>query len=210
MRTRADNLTKIPVVEQFDLLVDGSMTLQHFTPNETFLYLERVIWNLHFTDNAIDYDLWGSGPALTNGTAMFYDTISLLPTNITDVHEFGHSSYDFSVIRDEKNPKDNHISARYSFNRFVPPGLFLGGHNFTVIIQDNQTAAANDIDEFTLTLQGYTVADDQPEEAEKDPDMFRRAFSEKALVFPSPLYAFGLLLLFFAAFWFWYKKFLSR
>lgn len=201
----ADLLTQIPVVEAFNLKVDGSITPQHFTPNETFLYLERVIWTLHFTDNAIDYDLWGSGAALTNGTAMFYDAISLLPFNITNIHEFGHASYDFNVFRDEKNPKDNHITSRYSFNKFVPPGLFMPGHTFTVIVQDNITAAANDIDMFDLTLEGYSVEDDQPIQDDKDPDIFRQTFSEKALVFPSPLYALGLIFLVLAAFLVFYK-----
>lgn len=208
-RTRADTLIKIPVVEELDLLVDGSITPQHFTPNESVTMWMRGVWVVEFIDNALNFSGWGAGNSLTNGTAMRYDTTNLIIENITHLHQLGHESYDFSIISDDKNPKGNHITSRYSFFRFVPGGLFMNGHTLTLIVSDNQTAAEYAIDTFEIHLEGYLLVDDQPRQDDKDPDIFRQAFSEKALVFPSPLYAFGVILLFLAVFYGFYRKFLK-
>lgn len=209
-RTRADSLIQIPVVEEIDLLVDGSITPQHFTPNDSVTVWMRGMWVVEFIDNSLNFSGWGAGNTLVNGTALRYDSINLITENITMLHQLGHESYDFDVKSDDKNPKGNHITSRYSFWKYVPDGLFMNGHTLTLIVSDNQTAATYALDTFEIHLEGYLIVEDQPAEADKDPDAFRRAFGEKALVFPSPLYVFGLLLLFFAAFFFWYKKFLSR
>lgn len=204
-RTQGDSLIQIPVVEELDLLVDGSITPQVFTPNESVTMWMRGIWVVEFIDNSLNFSDWGAGNPLTNGTALRYDNRNLIAENITSLHQMGHDSYDFDVKSDDRNPKGNHITARYTFAEFVPDGLFMNGHTLSAIVSDNQTLAANAIDTFELHLEGYLLVDDQPQEADKDPDVFRQAFGEKALVFPSPLYALGLILLFLAAFWVIYR-----
>jgi hypothetical protein len=184
----ANDLVQIPVIEEFDLLVDGSITPQVFTPNASFLYLMRVIWVVYFQDIAVDFDGWGTGGPLTNGTAMLYDGISLIPDNITHLHEFAHVAYDMNWFEDDSAPPDHHFVSRFTFTEFVPDGLLIPGHLFQVIVQDNQTAAAYDIDYFEVYLEGYTVQDAPGTGGPGEDFPFRQVVNARVPFFNMPIY----------------------
>ena len=169
--------TEIPVVEEIDLLVDGSITPQVFTPNETATYWMRCVWTLHFIDASVDFSDWGAGGgALANGTSMFYDDTNLLPGNITNNHDFVHSAYNLDWFQDDKSPNENHFVSRYSFFRYVPSGLFMPDHTFRIIVADNITAADHAIDHFKVYLKGYTYYDPPGGSQDDTPDVNIQGF----------------------------------
>lgn len=210
MRTKADNipLPKTLHLSKADLLVDGSITPQtiNVTGFPVGSWITLLVLNIHFEDNALDFDQWGSGAALTNGTAFLIDSRSMLGENLTTNHGFGHVSGDLTIFTDEKNPKDRHFVSKFALAEVVPPWgiLWTTNESMQFLVQDNQTAAANGIDAFEITVEGFSIPDEVPAE-DRGKDIFRQAFSEKALVFPSPLYALGLILLVLAAFYMIYR-----
>lgn len=191
----ADDLIQVPVIEEMDLLIDGSATPQVFTPNASFLYLYRVVWVLSFVDNAVDFDGWGIGAALTNGTAMLYDSVSLIPDNITAVHEFAHVAYDLNWFQDERVPTGNYFTSRFTFSNFVPHGLLIPGHLFEVVVQDDQTDVAYAIDIFEVYLEGYQLEFDAPALGGPNEDFpFRQIVNARVPFFNAPIYVMVIVL----------------
>lgn len=148
-----------PITETLDLKVDGSSVVQYLnqTP-DTFSYIYRVIWSLHWQNNALDYDDFGNlNNGLPNGVQLLYDQVPLNGI-ISNIHHFAHTAYDLSISTDDKNPVDNHLSSRLSFDKFIPGGLDVrDNQNLTFAIQDEINASVCDV--FEVTIQGYHTPD---------------------------------------------------
>lgn len=187
--------TQIPVIEEIDLLVDGSIIPQVFTPNETALYWMRSVWSLHFIDASVDFTVWGAdGGNLENGTSMFYDDINLLPGNITNTHDFVHTAYNLDWFQDDKTPKDNHFVSRYSFFRHTPNGLYMPDHTFRIIVADNITAEIHAIDHFKVYLQGYTILNIPGGAEDETPDINIQGFLDDQLKIAVAIFPWLLLI----------------
>lgn len=149
-----------PLIEELDLLLDGSIDPVHVNQTEDFSYITRIIFNLHWRTNAINWDDFGLiEGGLANGTSISYDRV-VLNDPITILHEFAHFSYDIDVKTDGKNPVDNHLSSRLSFFKFVPAGLLIAGaRNITFTVADDLTGAG---DLFNVILEGYKAGETGP------------------------------------------------
>lgn len=150
------NSVRFMVVENVDLYVDGSITPKLINLTEDFDHVMRFVWNLIWTDNDIDYDLFGTlGGPLTNGTEILYNgTEQLKP--VTSIGDFGVVSYDVRIDSDDKNPHTNHLYSRLSFWKFVDQedGIAVHIHNIQFRVNDDITAACDD---FFVSVQGYKL-----------------------------------------------------
>lgn len=168
----------------FDLFVDGSVTPQtvNLTGFPAGSWITLIILNIHFEDNALDFDGWGAGPALTNGTAVLIDGENLLDANLTDNHGFGHLSGDLTIFTDDKNPKDNHFVSRFALWEVIPPWGLQWNNNASLqfIVQDNQTAVANAVDLFEVNVEGFSLQQFASGE-EDEPDVALNEFLENQL-----------------------------
>lgn len=166
----ASDKQQIPVVEELDLLVDGT-TPQNVSVSEDFSYISRIIWDLHWSGNELDFDNFGDDVALTVGIAKYYDGVSLF-SNITDIHGFSHSGFELRIDRDDKNPKNNHLVATNSFAKYIYPyGLPMRNHELDFIISDNITLATRNIDHFQVIVEGF-IFDDTTGTPTKTPNFF--------------------------------------
>jgi len=153
-----------PVIESIDLMVDGSASVQHVnqTP-DSFSYIMRMVWRLHWANNELDWDDFGNlAEGLVNGVTVSFDGEELIEP-VKSVHDLAASAYELSLRTDDKNPKDNCLTARVSFYRFVPGGLDVRRNQnltFTVSEDINDTF----VDGFAVALEGYlepVSADDE-------------------------------------------------
>ena len=149
----------VPILETIDLKVNGSINIQYLnqTP-DTFSYIYRIIWVLHWENNVIDYDdFCNLDDGLINGTLILFNNIPL-NSPIKDIHHFSHTSYDLTISTDDKNPKDNHLVSRLSFDKFIPGGLDVrDNQNLTFAIRDEINASVCDV--FLVTIEGYHAPD---------------------------------------------------
>lgn len=145
-----------PVIETLDLMVDGAITTQFInqTPN-TFSFIQRIIYGIHWENNAIDLDDFGNlEGGLVNGTKIFFD--NLLLVTFFDIHDFAHVAYDLTIMTDDKNPVDNHLAVRLSFDKFIPGGLDVrANQNLTFSVQESINDTV--VDDFEVTLEGYSA-----------------------------------------------------
>lgn len=146
-----------PVIEELDLFVDGSINPVHINQTGDYTFITRILFSLHWRSNVINHDDFGLVVAgLVNGTSISYDG-QLLTGPMTNIHDFAHVAFDSEIVTDDKNPKDNHLTSRLSFFKFVPEGLRMGDNrNLTFTIEDDMTAAG---DLFVVIIEGYKTAD---------------------------------------------------
>lgn len=167
----------IPVIEELNLTVDGSINPVLVNITKEFDYIMRIIWYLHWEENAIDYGEFGTGSALENGSCICYDGSSL-NGYVKNIHDFSHWAYDLRIDSDDRVPKSNHLVSRLSFFKMSPPyGLKIkDGHTFSVVINDNIPSYCDD---FAVTVQGFKIV-------EKDVE-FTRSFIEEVLAIDNPI-----------------------
>lgn len=167
-------------ISMVDLFVDGSITPQllNITGFPKGTWITVLVINIHFDDNALDFNGWGAGPALTNGTAFLVDGVSTLGQNLTNNHGFGHISGDLTIFTDDKNPKDNHFVSRLVLAEIVPPwGIqWFDNSSLQFLVQDNQTAVANAIDEFEINVEGFSLRERHGSQQDDSPDLELTAF----------------------------------
>lgn len=146
-----------PVIEELDLFVDGSINPVHINQTGDYTFITRILFSLHWRSNAINHDDFGLIVAgLVNGTSISYDK-QLLTGPMTNIHDFAHVAFDSAIVTDDKNPKDNHLTSRLSFFKFIPEGLRMGNNrNLTFTVEDDMTAAG---DLFVVIIEGYKTAD---------------------------------------------------
>lgn len=156
-----ENQYRKPITETLDLHVDGSISPYLVNLTKTYDYISRVIWELDFTDNTLDFGEFAGSTALTNGTVLLYDGIGLNDP-IKSIEDFAHHSYDLRVDTDDLSPEGRYVSCRFSFWKVVPPyGLKMkDGHTFQVEINDNISAIDCD---FELHIQGFKDINIEPE-----------------------------------------------
>jgi len=147
-----------PVVEVLDLAQNGTLATPYIVNlTEDFLLVQRIIWHLHFATNTIDFDKFGDDTALTNGINLLYNGISLLNNvNITSNSHFAHESFDIQILSDDKNPKNNMLSSRLTFTKFVTDGLYINNkRSLQFYIQDDMTSGTlTSISKFNVTVMG--------------------------------------------------------
>lgn len=146
------------VRQQLNLDVDGSTPTTVSITSANFSYVSRIIFELAFTDNTLEYTDFAGGVALTNGIEIMYNGSAITPAMKTN-GDFGKVSYDVQVLTDEDaGTKTRLLLCRVSFNKVVPRGLDVrNGEAFGVKISDNLTAspAYDSITSFTAEVQGY-------------------------------------------------------
>lgn len=146
---------------EVDLFIDGSITPQlvNISGLPVGAWITVLVINFHFEDNALNFSGWGAGNNLTNGTAFLVDGVSVLERNLTTNHGFGHISGDLTIFTDDRNPKDNHFVSRLLMTEIVPPWGIQWESNTTMqfLVQDNQTAAANALDFFSINIEGFSL-----------------------------------------------------
>ena len=151
-----------PVVETVNLLVDGSSSPQTISLTEDFDYVNHVVFVLIWQENSTDYDQFGTHISeLENGTLVYYSDSQLFNA-ITCTKSFESFSYDMDILTDDKNPIENHLIARLSFNNFVGQGLDVRTYDLEFIVQDNNTAYAST---FEAQLQGEQMIEVHEKEA---------------------------------------------
>lgn len=145
-----------PVVEVLDLAQNGTLATPYIVNlTKSFLFVQRMIWHLHFATNTIDFNNFGDEGALANGINVLYNGISLLDNvNITSNGHFAHESYDLTIFSDGKNPKGNMLTSRLTFTRFSPSGLYINNERaLQFYIQDDMTGLTS-ISQINVTIQG--------------------------------------------------------
>jgi len=151
-----------PVVETVDLLVDGSITPQTISLTDDFHYVNRIGFVMIWEENSIDYDQFGNHTdELENGTLIYYNNSQIFNA-ITCIRCFTSFSYDIQILKDDKNPIENHLSARVSFNNFVEGGLDVRTYDLQFIVQDNNTLYAST---FIVQIQGEKIIEVVDEKA---------------------------------------------
>lgn len=140
-----------PVIETVDLLVDGSITPQIINYTSNFDTINRICFVLIWEENSIDYDQFGTHTShLENGTLITYKSLQLF-NPIDCIRCFTTFTYDVQILKDDKNPIENHLTARISFNNFVEGGLDVRAYDLQFVVQDNNTLYANT---FIAQIQG--------------------------------------------------------
>ena len=150
------NIIRFMVLEKVDLFVDGSAAPVLIDLTEDFDHIMRFVWNLVWTDNDIDYDIFGTlAVALTNGTEVLYNGTEQLDP-IKAIKDFGSVSYDVRIDSDDKNPKTNHLYSRLSFWKFVDQADGLAHHHHPIQfrVNDDITGACDD---FFVLVEGYKL-----------------------------------------------------
>lgn len=148
-----------PVIEILDLNIDGTGGV-FVNISKDFDYIMRLVYNLDFIDNSLDFDVFaGEAAPLTNGLLMFYNDISFLNgSGIKSNDDFGNIGYDVSVLSDEKNPKGRTILGRLSFFKFIVGGLLINDQRTLAFkVQDNMSALTS-IDELSVAIEGYKMS----------------------------------------------------
>jgi len=165
----ADNETiQFPITEKANLYVDGSITPQVISLANDFDYVQRITFNLIWTETAIDFDHFGThSAALTNGTLLQYNSSTLFEP-IVSLHCFAAIAYDMQINSDDKNPVENHLVTRLSFFKFTPEGLDVRDMALTFTVQDNITAHCT---AFFVCVQGYKVIS-TPDNYQAPPNIF--------------------------------------
>ena len=151
----SQNNNDLPIIENNNLRVDGSITPVSIIPNRTnFNYITRFTFIMEFQTNARDWDKFGDDIALTNGIAVNYANVSLFPNNIVCNYCFTVYTYDYSLLSDDKNPKSHVFNARISFDKFTEHGIKINSsHYLEFVINDNITALTS-ISLFLVNVQG--------------------------------------------------------
>ena len=150
------NAIRFMVIESVDLFVDGSVNPVLINLTEDFDHIMRLVWNLVWTDNVIDYDVFGTLIApLVNGTEVLYNGTEQLEP-IVAIKDFGSASYDVRIDSDDKNPKTNHLYSRLSFWKFVDQedGIAQHIHPIQFRVNDDITGACDD---FFVLIEGYKL-----------------------------------------------------
>lgn len=186
--THFDNETfvKYPFSKRLELLIDGSSpTYVRFEDKEfrsilvntsrnwafPIAVVRKLIISHRFTDNTLKFSEWGAGgitATLSNGLFVGYT----LNRNASD--EFRNELFSNQVIqdngdlesvfhsveqlRDDKNPKDNVLSAKFNIDEILPNGIILNfskNDSFWVLVQDDMTNADFGSLELNARVQGY-------------------------------------------------------
>lgn len=148
----------IPLVETLDLQLDGSVTPILVPVTREFDYVLRIIFHLEYDDPLYIGTLWGEGAALANGTAIIIENVLLIDFNITQNRHLSHLAFDSNVIHDEGTPKFTRIYTKISFGEFCPNGIRIAtNESLYFIVQDDMTAAANDVTDFTVIVEGFQI-----------------------------------------------------
>lgn len=157
-----DGRTTVPIVEEVDLKLDGSITQQVVNFSADFDYIMRLIFHLDFQDAAFLMSEFGKGTALTNGTQIFSEGSDLLGFNITKNEDFFRFAYDTQVIEDDAAPKAVHIYSRFSFFKFSPNGLrYSSVLSLQLKINDDLTAAGLGLADFAVVAEGFSFETEQ-------------------------------------------------
>jgi len=148
----------IPLVETLDLRLDGSITSILVPLTRDFDYVLRIIFHLEFNDPNYVGSLWGEGAALANGTSIVVENVLLIDFNITQNKHLSHLAFDSIVIHDDADPKYTRIYTKMSFGEFCPNGIRIAtNESLYFIVQDDMTAAAHDVTEFTVIIEGFQI-----------------------------------------------------
>ncbi len=168
-----------------DLFVDGSITPQLFniTGFPKGAWITVLVINIHFRDNALNFSGWGAGNTLTNGTAFLVNGVSTLEHNLTTNHGFGHISGDLTIYVDDRNPKENHFVSRLLLAEIIPPWGFQWFDNSSLqfLVQDNQTAVANAIENFCIEIEGFSLQERHGGSPQDAPDTELVSFLDNQL-----------------------------
>lgn len=148
-------------ISGLNLRVDGSITPQliNVTGFPAGSWITRMIFNIHFADNDLDFDGWGAGAALANGTALLIEGVSFLGENLSTNHGFGHLSGDLTIFTDDKNPKNNHFVSRLAIFEIVPPWGIQWTNNESVqfLVQDDITAGGAAVSLLQAIVEGFSI-----------------------------------------------------
>ena len=150
-------LRQIPVVEEIDLLVDGSITPITKGLSKTYSYISRIIIELDYDNDKFVGSEFAAGSALTNGTSILINGDPVFPNNITKNDQFFTLAFDVVQFTDEATPKETHIYTRLALSNVLPPfGLFYtNSSSLSFIVQDDLTAIGLAISEFEVTVAGF-------------------------------------------------------
>ena len=147
---------QVPVIETIDLFVDGSTPIR-FNLSKDFDFVVTIVFHLDYDDPNFIPSEFAEGPALTNGVFFGIENGPLVDFNITTNEGLTNIGVDTTIFQDDKVPKATHIFTRFNFQRILPPfGLaYTSNDSFYIIIQDNLTAAALDIERFVVHVAGF-------------------------------------------------------
>jgi len=148
----------IPVWENLDLIVDGSEVATTVYTQKSYTYIERIIWLLYFESSTVDWELFGGDTALTSGINIVYNgSILTLDHAIKSNEDFHVWGFDVTIQSDDKTPKGNVVSSRWTFSKSVPNGLSMwDGETFGFLISEDITALTS-LDEFHVAVQGWLI-----------------------------------------------------
>lgn len=139
--------------ERLDLYVDGSITpvYVNVTP-DSFDYITEIIFYLDWIDNDIDWDNFGSGAALANGSQLMRD--NWLCNTYKTIGDLLRCSIERCLVKDDKNPVGNHLGVMIDFTKYISGiGLkMMDNHALGVIIRDDITAKCEN---FELLVVGW-------------------------------------------------------
>lgn len=149
-------LKQVPVVEEIDLLVDGSITPITKSLTKTYNFISRVIIELDYDNANFVGSEFGAGAALTNGTSILINGDLVFPNNITTNDQFFTLAFDVVQFTDEATPKETHIYTRLALSTLLPPfGLvYAGASSLSFIVQDDLTDAGLAISKFQVVIAG--------------------------------------------------------
>lgn len=140
-------LEKIETVLVVDVLT-GIQDIRIFSP---FHVVHRVIVDLRFITNSIDFTLFGLDAALTNGISIEYNGRELF--NMLSSNDLATFSYDVTVLSDGAVTKNNSIVMRYTFARFGDGLNLTGNRRLFLRILDDLSASTNT--SLTFTFEGW-------------------------------------------------------
>lgn len=148
----------LPIAKKLDLTVNGSGTPVSVSVSvDDYTYITRLIWKFEFADNTIEWTNFGAGSALTNGINVFYHQSNIFPQAIKSNSDFFDYGYDVNLQKDGAATPGNVLSARWSFDKWVPHGLGMwNSEAFSIQIADDlRTVTRTDITSLFCIIEGW-------------------------------------------------------
>lgn len=152
----------LPVAKKLNLTVNGSGTpVLVAASTDDFTYISRLIWKFEFADLSVEWTNFGAGNALTNGLNVFYHETNIFPAAIKSNSDFFDYGYDVNLVKDGAATPGNVLSARWSFDKWVPHGLGMwNSEAFAIQVSDDlRTVTRTDITSLFCIVEGWKAHD---------------------------------------------------
>lgn len=145
-----------PVITELNIRINGTTPTLVTVPVDAYTYISRVIPIMRFLTNTVDWAKFGNDTALATGIQMKYNGTDL-GHSIKANYDLFDNGYDITIVSDDKNPKSNIISARWSFDKWTPYGLAMWHSQTFGFLVSNDILAATSILDLHMHVQGWKV-----------------------------------------------------